>query len=298
MELRQLEYFVAIAEECHFTRAAQRMRVAQSGLSASIQSLERELGAALFLRSTRQVELTEAGRALLAEARRTLTSAAAAKDAVAAVQGLLRGRLAVGTLQCICSVDLPAVLARFKAAHPGVDIRLQHGESGELIDQIRNGRLDIAFTSRPIRCPDGVTMTPLASLPLALACGPAHPFSDRSSVGLGELAGASFVDYYPGWGTRDTVDRALAAAGIDRHVTLEVNDVHSLLDLVGCGLGLALVPAEFAHKRTSARFVPLSGTVPTWETAIATPTSNSAAVTALLDLVQAEQDRQPALVRA
>ena len=296
MELRQLEYFVAIAEECHFTRAAQRMRVAQSGLSASIRSLERELGAPLFLRSTRQVELTEAGRALLVEARRTLTSAAAAKDAVAAVQGLLRGRLAIGTLQCICSFDLPAVLARFKAVHPGVEISLQHGESGELIEQVRNGRLDIAFASRPARCPDNVVVTPLASLPLALACGPGHPFSSRTSVGLAELAGASFVDYYPGWGTRDTVDRALAAAGIDRHVALEVNDVHSLLDLVGCGLGLALVPAEFGHKRTNARFVPLNGVAPTWETAIATPISSSAAVTALLDLVGQGLDRQPALV--
>jgi DNA-binding transcriptional LysR family regulator len=294
VELRQLEYFVAVAEECHFTRAAQQMHVAQSGLSASIRSLENELGSVLFLRSTRQVELTEAGRALLTEARRTLSSATAARDAVAAVQGLQRGRLAVGTLQCICTVDLPAVLARFKAVHPGVEIRLQHGESGELIEQVRSGRLDVAFTSWPARCPDSVTLAPLASLPLALACGPEHFLAGRDSVALGELAGLSFVDYYPGWGTRDAVDRALAAAGVDRYVALEVNDVHSLLDLVACGLGVALVPAEFEHKRTAARFVPLNGVVPAWDTAIATPTSHSAAVSVLLDMI--EQTRNPALV--
>lgn len=294
MELRQLEYFVAVAEECHFTRAAQRMHVAQSGLSASIRSLERELGATLFLRSTRQVELTEAGRALLIEARRALTNVAAAKDAVAAVQGLLRGRLAVGTLQCMCSVDLPSVLAGFSQAHPGVEIKLRHGESGDLIEQVRGGRLDVGFVSRPVRCPDDVMMTPLASTPMALTCGPDSPFATRDSVCVDELAGLSFVDYNPGWGTRDTVDRALAAAGVDRHVALEVNDVHSLLDLVACGLGIALVPSTFAHKQTNARFVPLAGTVPAWETVIVTPASHSAAASVLLDMVSRAKELQPA----
>lgn len=107
MELRHLEYFIAVAEERHFTRAAERMRVAQSGLSASIRTLERELGADLFIRSTRRVELTEAGRALLIEAHRTLASVDAARDAVAAVQGLLRGTVSVGTEQCLGVINLP-----------------------------------------------------------------------------------------------------------------------------------------------------------------------------------------------
>ncbi|AHI01912.1 LysR family transcriptional regulator [Kutzneria albida] len=294
MELRQLEYFVAVAEECHFTRAAQRLHVAQSGLSASIRTLERELGATLFLRSTRQVELTEAGRALLVEARRALTNVAAARDAVAAVQGLLRGRLAVGTIQCLCTVDLPRVLAQFSAAHPGVQMQLRHSESADLIEQVRTGRLDVAFVSRPARCPDDVMMTPLAAVPMALTCGPEHPFALRSEVALEELSGLSFVDYNPGWGTRDTVDRVLAAAAVDRHVALEVNDVHSLLDLVACGLGVALVPEHFAHKRTEARFVPLAGAVPCWETVIVTPASHSAAASVLLRMVSRESARETA----
>jgi DNA-binding transcriptional LysR family regulator len=297
VELRQLEYFVAVAEECHFTHAAQRMQVAQSGLSASIRSLERELGAELFLRSTRQVELTEAGRALLVEARRTLAGAAAARDAVAAVQGLLRGSLAIGTLQCICAVDLPPVLARFRRRYPGVEISLRHGSGDDLVEQVRSGRLDVAFTSRPTRCPAGVTARPLAALPLALACGPDHPLAGRPAVGLGELAEAPFVDYAPGWGTRDTVDRILAGAGVERTVALEVNDVHSLLDLVACGLGVALVPDEFRHKRTAARFVPLSGAVPRWETAVATPPTCSAAVQALLLMVDEARTPDPGTAR-
>ncbi|MEO7018418.1 MAG: LysR family transcriptional regulator, partial [Leifsonia sp.] len=111
MELRQLEHFVTVAEERHFTRAAELLQISQSGLSASIRSLEQELGTSLFIRSTRRVELTTAGQALLGDSVRTLASAAAARNAVAAVRGLVRGRLTIGAEPCLGSVDLPAELA-------------------------------------------------------------------------------------------------------------------------------------------------------------------------------------------
>src|SRR5437762_2370234 len=114
MELRQLEAFVAVAEERNFTRAAARLYVAQSGLSATIRSLERELGAPLFLRTTRHVELTAAGQALLGEARRTLASAHAAADAVAAIEGLRRGTLTLGIMQASSLFGLPRLLARYR----------------------------------------------------------------------------------------------------------------------------------------------------------------------------------------
>jgi DNA-binding transcriptional LysR family regulator len=297
MELRQLEYFVAVAEECHFTRAAKRLHVAQSGLSASIRSLERELGASLFLRSTRQVELTPAGRALLVEARRALSATDAAKDAVAAVQGLLRGSLAIGSLQCLHVVHLPAVLARFLAAHPGLEIRLRQGGSGELIEQVRAGRLDLAFVSRPARCPDDVVVGPLASEPLVLACALEHPFAARAQVELVELRAEQFVDFHPDWGTRDLVDNVLAAAGVERRVSLEVTDVHSLLDLVTFGLGVALVPQSFAVKTDRVRFIGLAGIVPAWETVTVTGDPTSAAAAALLrEIHEARNGRRSAAV--
>jgi DNA-binding transcriptional LysR family regulator len=270
VEVRQLEYFVAVAEERHFTRAAQRMHVAQSGLSASIRSLERELGAALFVRNTRRVELTDAGRALLVEARHTLTTLAAAKDAVAAVQGLLRGSLSVGTLQCVGAVDLLPVLARFHAAHPGVEIQLRQGSSTELIDRVRAGDLDLALVGVPPAGAPGVALAPLSEEELVLACGPDHPLAHRTGVRLDELRGETFADFCPGWCTRDTTDQVLAAAQVPRRVGLEVNDVHSLLDLVGHGMGIALVPHSFTCKKTSARFVRLADPAPVWRTAIAT----------------------------
>lgn len=285
MELRQLQYFLAVAEECHFTRAARRMHVAQSGLSASIRALEVELGATLFLRTTRQVELTQAGRALLPEARRALGSIESAKDAVAAVQGLLRGTLSVGSLQCLHVVHLPAVLARFHELHPGVEIRMRQSGNAELVEEVRAGRLDLAFVTRPHRIADDLRVSTLASEPLVLACAPGSPFAARESVELPELAGQPFVDFNADWGTRDEVDRTLAAAGVERHVAVEVNDVHSLLDFVGFGLGIALVPQSFALKTDRARFVGLRGDVPVAETAVVTGSTVGAAANVLLDMV-------------
>ena len=283
MELRQLEYFLAVAAERHFTRAATRMRVAQSGLSASIRSLERELGASLFVRNTRSVELTDEGRALVTEARHTLAGVAAAKDAVAAVQGLLRGTLAVGTMQCLGAVDLPAILARFHATHPGVEIRLRQGGSTDLIERVRTGDLDLAFVSAPLDGAAGLTLTPVAEEPMVLACGPTHPLRDRDVVDLRELRDEAFVDFYPGWVTRDVVDQAMAAGRVERRVAFEVNDVHWLLDLVGYGLGVAVVPEVFTHKKTAARFVPIAA-APTWQVAVATASGRhpGAAAKALL----------------
>jgi DNA-binding transcriptional LysR family regulator len=286
VEFRQLEYFVAVAEERHFTRAAKRLHVAQSGLSASIRSLERELRADLFVRSTRQVELTPAGRAFLVEARRALSATDAARDAVAAVQGLLRGSLAIGSLQCLHVVHLPAVLAGFLDAHPGLEVRLRQGGSEELVEQVRAGRLDIAFVCRPPRCPDGVVVEPLAGEPLVLACAPGHPLTDRTDVKLADLQGERFVDFHPDWGTRDLIDRVLADAGVERRVALEVTDVHSLLDMVTYGLGVALVPQSFAAKTDRVRFIGLADTMPAWETVTVTSDPTSAAAAALLRAVR------------
>jgi DNA-binding transcriptional LysR family regulator len=202
---------------------------------------------------------------------------------VAAVRGLLRGTLAVGTLQCLGAVDLPAILARFHVAHPGVEIRLRQGGSPDLIERVRSGDLDLAFVTAPLDGAPGVTLTPVAEDPMVLACGPAHPLRDRDAVELRELRDETFVDFYPGWLTRDVVDQAMAAVPAERRVAFEVNDVHWLLDLVGYGLGVAVVPRYFTHKKTTARFVPLTAP-PTWRIAVATATGRhpGAAAKALL----------------
>ncbi|MGW7056306.1 LysR family transcriptional regulator [Streptomyces sp. NPDC054887] len=261
MELRHLEYFVAVAEECHFTRAAQRLMVSQSGLSASVRELERELGTALFARTTRSVGLTDAGRALLAEARRTLAAARAAKDAVAAVQGLLRGTLTVGTEQCIAGVHVPGLLARFHQRHPQVEIRLRQAGSAQLIEEVGSGRLDLAFAIDCGDTPRTVRTLPLTDEPMLLLCHPDHALGDAGEVSWHELRDEPFIDFHSDWGPRRVGDAAFAAAGVGRQVSLEVNDVHSLLELVRESLGVALVPQHFTRKPEAAglRAVPLAG---------------------------------------
>ncbi|HEV7625866.1 MAG TPA: LysR family transcriptional regulator [Streptomyces sp.] len=279
MELRHLEYFVTVAEERHFTRAAERLLVSQSGLSASIRALERELGAKLFVRTTRSVELTEAGRALLGEATRTLASMRAAKEAVAAVQGLLRGTLSVGTEQCIAGVHVPRLLARFRAEHPEVEIRLRQAGSAQLAESVAAGRLDLAFVALCAPPPQGVRLVPITEEPLILLCHPGHPLAGDGEPRWADLKGEALVDFQSDWGVRQLTDRSFAAAGVERQVALEVNDVHSMIELVEQGLGVAVVPRHFAHKPQASGLcaVPLAeGPQPVWEVSVAIPDGDAA----------------------
>jgi DNA-binding transcriptional LysR family regulator len=273
MELRHLEYFVAVAEERHFTRAAERLLVSQSGLSASVRALERELGARLFVRSTRSVELTDAGRALLTEASRALANVRAAREAVAAVQGLMRGTLSVGTEQCLTGVNVPALLARFRSAHPQVEIRLRQAGSTALAEDVQAGRLDLAFVALSGAVPDGVRLRPLAREPMVLLCHPDHPLATEERVPVDKLGGEAFVDFHPDWGARGVTDRAFAAAGAERRIAAEVNDVHTLIDFVCHGLGIALVPRPISRKEPAAplRAVPLDGHQHFWQVSVAVP---------------------------
>lgn len=214
MELRHLQHFVAVAEDQHFTRAAERLMVSQSGLSASIRALERELRAPLFVRTTRRVTLTEAGRALLAEAERVLAQVRAAHEAVAAVQGVVRGTLAVGTEQCIAGVHVAGLLAAFRRRHPDVEIRLRQTGSGALGEEVTAGRLDLAFAYRTQPDTDQLRCVPLAAEPMYVLCHPDHRLAGASAaLTPQDLAGEVFVDFHPDWGPRRATDAAFAGAG-------------------------------------------------------------------------------------
>jgi DNA-binding transcriptional LysR family regulator len=290
MELRHLQHFVAVAEDRHFTRAAERLRVSQSGLSASVRALERELQTPLFVRTTRRVTLTEAGRALLGEAQRILAQVRAAHEAVAAVQGVLRGTLALGTEQCIAGVPVAKLLAAFRRRHPDVEIRLRQAGSGALAEEVAAGRLDLAFAVRTPSDGDQLCSVPLSSEPMTVLCHPSHRLATAgAAVTPEDLGDEVFVDFHHDWGPRRTTDAAFAAAGVQRTVTLEVNDVHGLLDLVDEDLGIAVVPAHFRHKRASLAAVPLKGTGDAaYETValLPPPQTTSPAARALMELLE------------
>lgn len=295
MELRHLQHFVAVAEDQHFTRAAERLMVSQSGLSSSIRALERELQAPLFVRTTRRVTLTEAGRALLGEAERVLAQVRAAHDAVAAVQGLLRGTLSLGTEQCVAGVHVAKLLTSFRRRHPDVEIRLRQAGSGALAEEIAAGRLDLAFAVRTRPDSDQLRSVPLTSEPMTVLCHPTHHLATAAVVTPEELGGEAFVDFHPDWGPRRITDAAFAAAGVQRTVTLEVSDVHSLLELVDGGLGIAVVPRHFGLKREAGGLtsLPLKGAGDTpYETVAMLPPADatSPAARALMALLETSED--------
>jgi DNA-binding transcriptional LysR family regulator len=286
VELRQLEVFVAVAEESSFTRAADRLNVVQSAVSAAVRNLERELGARLFDRSTHKVALSDSGRALLPEARATLAASVAARDAVAAVSGGVRGTILLGNLQAqgMRAIDLAGVLAEFRAEHPAVEVQIRQGSSLEMTTKVRDGQLDLAFVALPDQRFPGVKLIPLASEPIMLAVAADHPLAAHSRVDLAALGSETIIDFPDGWGIRMANDRAFAAAGVTRTIAYEVNDTGSVTGFISHGLAIGLLPASLFDNREGIVFVPIRGRAPQFLTAIATPSNRrpSAASRALL----------------
>jgi DNA-binding transcriptional LysR family regulator len=289
MELRQLATFVTVAEERSFTRAGARLRTAQSAVSATVRRLERELDVELFDRSTHRVELSSAGEALLPEARRTLAAAEAAREAVDQVRGGLRGTVVLGAMQAqgMRAVSIAAILARFRAEHPGVHVRLHQAGSAEMAGLVRDGRVDLAVVALPGRPPAGVELTRIATEPIHFACAPGHRLAGRSHVELPALAGETFAELPPGWGVRMAVDQAFAAAGARRTIEFEVNDTWSVIDLVRHGLAVSFLPASLLDGDDSVTLVPIRRHAPAFTTSLAMPANRplGAAARALRDAI-------------
>ena len=290
MELRQLATFVAVAEEGSFTRAADRLHVVQSAVSAGVRNLEKELGAELFDRSTHSVKLTDSGRALLPEARATLAAAQAARDAVDEVRGGVRGTVSLGTMQAqgMHAIDLAAILAAFRAQHPEVEVELRHsGGSIEMVREVRDGRLDLAFVALQGDAPAGVELTPLASEPILLAVSPVHALAGSAGVSLAALSDEVVVAFPEGWGIRMAVDRAFAAAGVTHAVAYEVNDTATMVGFIRNGLAIGLLPPSFVDPADDIAFVPIRDGPPAFHTSIASPANRrlSAAARAMLEAI-------------
>jgi DNA-binding transcriptional LysR family regulator len=265
---------VAVAEERHFTRAAQRLHVAQSTISSSVRSLEREFGAPLFVRTTRRVELTDVGEALLPDARRTLAAADAARARVDAVTGLLAGKVTIGTGKTL-HIDVANGLERFSAEHPGIDVDLHQAGSIELLEAVSDGRLDFAPMGLVEPPPEGtretVQMIEVHEEPMMFACSKSHRLAERKTVRLIEVADERFADLGPDWAIRIVNDRAFSELGRPRRVAFETNDVDDLLEVVGRGLAVALIPTSVCRRSRRVRFVKLRDPAPTWRTGVAVP---------------------------
>ncbi len=243
MELRQLEHFVAVAEDESFTRAARRLGYVQSALSVSIQSLERELSVRLFDRTTHRVLLTDAGRALLPSARATIASAEGFRDEAAAVNGVMRGHLRIGLMQSFTALNVPRLLGRFHREHPTVELTVRPaiGGAAAMLSAVATGELDLAFVA-VAESPSDLRVLPLVTEPLLLTTRESDARRSGRTVKLEQLSDATFVDFPVGWGIRTVVDRAFARLGIERPVGIEIADVPTFIQLIREGLGVALLP--------------------------------------------------------
>lgn len=284
MDTRQLEYFVAVAEELNFTRAAQRMFAVQSTVSAGIRALERDLGTALFVRSTKSVTLTPAGGVVLPEARRALEAIDRVRSAAAQSAAGIRGRLRVGIFTNIDSLDLPGLFGEFHAAHPLVDLQLGASATGStgLAEDVRRGRVDVAFMGLPNQDLVGLSVLELAATTFVAVLPAAHPLAGRGSVTLRDLADARFIDTPAGFGNRVVIERAFAEAGVARTVATEVSDLAEVPRFVAADLGIGVVPLLTLRLSPGTVAVPIVAPVVPWQLSVISRPSPSPAVAALL----------------
>jgi DNA-binding transcriptional LysR family regulator len=255
MEMRQLEYFVAVAEEANFTRAAERVHISQSGVSAQIKQLERDLGALLIDRSGRSARLTAAGRAALEHARRVLAAADGLRQSVDEVNGLIRGRLVVGMVSGCTITPLFDALAALHRAHPGIDITLVEDNSDRLIERVGAGAMDLALVGACGSPPPGMAALPIVSEQLVAAVPPGHPLTAHGSARLGEVVAFPIVTMPVGTGVRTVFDQACAHHGVQADIALQASAPGAVADLAVRGLGVAILSASMVdngHGRLSA----------------------------------------------
>src|SRR5579872_3815530 len=247
MDVAQLRYLVALADELHFTRAAAREHIAQPALSQQIRRLEDELGLALVERTTRRVSITEAGELLVARARRILAELEAARAELQAVRGIQSGRVLVGALHTMGPVDLALVLADFHERHPGVELTVREQSSEELAEMLRVDELDLAFLSVTERVEShGLGLYQLVSEELVLILPPEHPLRRRQRVRMAELADEEFISFREGARLRELLVSAGRSAGFEPSVKLESNEARRIRRLVSRGLGVAILPRSDA----------------------------------------------------
>jgi DNA-binding transcriptional LysR family regulator len=248
MELRHLRYFVAVAEELHFGRAARRLGIAQPPLSQQIRKLEEELGAPLFVRASRRVQLTEVGRTFLDEARATLAASDRAMRVVKrAIAGDL-GRLHFGYVaSAVMHAPFTTLMRRFRERHPDVDLVLEPMPTGQQVIALRERRIDAGFLRPPIEGDaSDLVVLPMVHEGFVAVLPEGHRLANRKSLDVGDLRGDPFVlfERVRAPGLYDMIMRLLARAGVEPAVKHEVNPMQTVAGLVAAGFGISVMPAS------------------------------------------------------
>ncbi|MFJ9630780.1 LysR family transcriptional regulator [Streptomyces sp. NPDC101175] len=250
MQFQQLQYFVAVAETRHFTRAADLVHVAQPSLSQQIKALERELGADLFLRARGNITLTDAGEALLPLARRILADADTARHEVLELVQLRSGRVRLGATPSLCTGLLPDVLRAFHDRYPGIRLLIEEGGSHDLVRELARGALDLALVVLPLPTPSpALTTVELLREDLVVVSTPEAPVPGRGrTVRIADLEGERLVMFRHGYDLRELTVAACRAEGFEPDFAVEGGEMDAVLGFVRAGLGVAVVPRMVATK--------------------------------------------------
>ena len=250
MQFQQLQYFVAVAETRHFTRAADLVHVAQPSLSQQIKALERELGADLFLRARGNITLTDAGEALLPLARRILADADTARHEVLELVQLRRGRIRLGATPSLCTGLLPDVLRAFHDRYPGIRLLIEEGGSHDLVRELARGALNLALVVLPLPTPSpALTTVELLREDLVVVSSPEAPAPGRGrTVRISDLEGERLVMFRHGYDLRELTVAACRAEGFEPDFAVEGGEMDAVLGFVRAGLGVAVVPRMVATK--------------------------------------------------
>ena len=252
MELRQLEYLVAVAEEANFTRAADRVNVTQSGVSAQVRQLERELGQPLFDRSGRTVRITDVGAAVLPFARAALDAVNGARLAVDQLAGLVHGKVTIGMVSGCSLPVLARLLADFHTRYPGVDITLIEADSDRLVEAIRGGTLDLALVGTAGDSIPGVCSIVVGDEALVAAVAPSSPLASRRTITVEALDGEPIISLPRGTGVRAAFDAACTKRGVTPRVVFEATALPMVAQLAAQDLGVAILPTSVAESLASS----------------------------------------------
>jgi DNA-binding transcriptional LysR family regulator len=256
MDLRQLRYLVALAEELNFTRAAASEHIAQPALSQQIRRLEEEVGVGLVERTTRRVALTEAGELLVVRARRILAELEAAGDEMQALRGVDVGHVTIGAIHTMGPIDLSLALVNFHEAHPNVALTVREQHSEECAELLRNDELDLAFLSVTERVESReLGLHQLVSEELMVLLPRGHALADRDGVRMADLAQEHFISFRQGARLRELLMSASRDAKFEPRVTLESNEAQRIRTLVSRGLGVAILPRSDATSPIGAEIV-------------------------------------------
>lgn len=257
MDIHHLQYFLAVARLRHFTQAAEELRIAQPALSQSIRQLEQDLGVQLFERTSRRVQLTAAGTALVEHAERLVMDTERIRSEMSAFAGLLRGQLAIGALPAVIERQLPMLLARFHQRHAGIEVRLVEDNSEQLLALVTSGLLDMTFTHIsvfqgpkelcfPAEFPPDIVALPLYSEELVALVAPEHPWVQMQPVPFAVVAQEPFIAFKPGSSIRALINAVAKYYGVTVQISFEVGSALAARSLAAAGLGVTLLPQSEA----------------------------------------------------